>query len=759
MDIIYKVQEAINDGLSGQLIKKYVLNEIDDEEYCNILIEDCKLVENIYKNFIIKHIELPSNNYDINKIKQQIIRKILKEPDINDPIYLKKTKMIKYLKIINNYIEKTNFIQIYIDNIIDSIINNISDSDEESDSENDNELENENENEPELEVENERQNNIDDNNPTFELRPNQIKALQRNKELGFISGIHIQVTGAGKSVIILKTITDKLEYDNSKKVFIILTDRIEILKNWFFDDKNNLNQKNVQFWKERNIIDLTKFNIIDTITNKDKNIINKINNVTKPTLVIMNNAFLRTNNKYEQLINNISLVLLDECHSVSGPEIYKALRHIKYNLNTSIIGFSATPIRNSKNSISQLCDIFGPIIDSNNKINIISFYDIISALQDDIILPYKFVITSIKNIKNVNNKLILKEIINKELELLPYKKVIIWNKKIKDIKDNIKFFKNNFPNMKVYYSHSGKEDNDNNTHNTNNDNNMHNFYTDNDNAIMLCVNRFREGCDINHLDCGIYLDQVKKRSTLVSIQTSGRVVRPDKEKLKKYGLIIENIYFDSNITIEYQTVQRIVEYYEHILNISDGEETNEYDIRNIIDDFNKMYQNTKFSPEKSEITIKVDDNVNHDNVIKVEIKDLNWGLMKKFLNEIMITKLKKENDEQLKLEFELLKDKVQKMNLKHYNDYNKLDEEYEKKPDIKYKDYGWLGWYDFLGIDTSKYPDTKIIWKNVCIENNFKDKNIYDVNCVKYNLPLMPEELYKDFKSFYHEFTTTKVKK
>jgi superfamily II DNA or RNA helicase len=465
----------------------------------------------------------------------------------------------------------------------------------------------------------------------------------------------------------------------------------------------------------------------------------------------MNNAFLRTNNKYEQLINNISLVLLDECHSVSGPEIYKALKHIKYNLNTSIIGFSATPIRNNKNSILQLCDIFGPVNETrtvtNNKINIISFYDIISALQDDIILPYKFVITSIKNIKNVNNKLILKEIINKELELLPYKKVITWCKRITDINENVQFFKDNFPNMNIYYSHSGEEDN----------NDTHKFYTDNDNAIMLCVNRFREGCDINHLDCGIYLDQVKKRSTLVSIQTSGRVVRPDKEKLKKYGLIIENIYFDSNITIEYQTVQRIVEYYEHILNISDNEATNEYDIRNIIDDFNKMYQNTKFSPEKSEITIKVDDNVNHDSVIKVEIKDLNWGLMKKFLNEIMITKLK--TNEQLKLEFELLKDKVQKMNLKHYNEYNNLDEEYEKEPAIKYKDHGWLGWYDFLGIDTSNYPNTKIIWKNLCIENNFKDKNIYDVNCVKYNLPSMPEELYKDFKSFYHEFTATKVKK
>jgi superfamily II DNA or RNA helicase len=242
---------------------------------------------------------------------------------------------------------------------------------------------------------------------------------------------------------------------------------------------------------------------------------------------------------------------------------------------------------------------------------------------------------------------------------------------------------------------------------------------------MLCVNRFREGCDINHLDCGIYLDQVKKRSTLVSIQTSGRVVRPDKEKLKKYGLIIENIYIDSNTTIEYQTVQRIVEYYEHILNISD--DTDEYEIRNIMDEFKTIYQNTIFSPEKSEITIKVDDNVNHDNVIKVEIKDLNWGLIKKLLNDKVITKLKKEDD----IEFELLRDKVQKLNLKHKKDYYNLDEEYEKKPDVKYNHRGWLNWYDFLGIDTSKYPASKEFWKKLCTEYNLKDIKIYDVQCEK----------------------------
>jgi superfamily II DNA or RNA helicase len=51
----------------------------------------------------------------------------------------------------------------------------------------------------------------------------------------------------------------------------------------------------------------------------------------------------------------------------------------------------------------------------------------------------------------------------------------------------------------------------------------------------VCVNRCREGSDIKNLDCGIYLDNVKKRSTLVLIQTVGSILRPDKNKNKKLG--------------------------------------------------------------------------------------------------------------------------------------------------------------------------------------------------------------------------------
>jgi len=696
MDIIYKVKSAINDGLTDLQIKKYLLKNIKSINFSNALLEDPDLIKNIFENRVIKIIEANFNN------KNEIIKLLNNNLILNNSKCERKLKLIKFINSVNEYLEENNFIENYIKS--KELNNNLNES---------------------------LYNNLDE--PKLILRPNQTKALNKNKENNFNSGVHIQVTGSGKSIIILKTIMDKLDYDiiinNNKKVYILLTERIEILYNWFFIN-GEINENNIIYWKNNNIIDLTRFEILDTIVTKNNNIMNKINNTNKHTFVIMNNAYLRLN--YKNIKNNISLCIVDECHSISGPEIYKALKYIKYNLHTQIIGFSATPIRNTIKSIHQICDIFG----KSNKLNILSLYDNIHALQDDIILPYKFIITSIKN--KIDHKLIFKEIFKNEINKLPYKKIIAWCRKIDDIKDYIKYFKDNFIDLDIFYTHSKEKNND-----------IETFYKINNNAILLCVGRCREGCDIKNVDCGIYLDRVKKRSILVSQQCNGRIIRPDKEGNKKYGLIIENIY-DTNETesIEFLTVQRLMSYYENIISLA--ENANEYNIIDIVEEFKTVYKNTIFSDEKKEIIIKVDNNNNHDIIIKIEIKDLNWSLMKKFLNDKIIEKINNENNK-LNLEFELLKTDIQKLKLNNKKDYLKLDN-YEKNPELKYINHGWINWYDFLGINISVYPLCKHQWITECIKYNLTDDNSYNLHYEKYNLPSMPDELYKDFKSFYEEF-------
>ena len=54
----------------------------------------------------------------------------------------------------------------------------------------------------------------------------------------------------------------------------------------------------------------------------------------------------------------------------------------------------------------------------------------------------------------------------------------------------------------------------------------------------------------------------------------------------------------------------------------------------------------------------------------------------------------------------------------------------------------WTNWYDFLGIDTSIFPQTKEEWIQICIENKLNSTN-YKNKCYELNLPVMPEEIYE----------------
>ena len=67
--------------------------------------------------------------------------------------------------------------------------------------------------------------------------------------------------------------------------------------------------------------------------------------------------------------------------------------------------------------------------------------------------------------------------------------------------------------------------------------------------------------------------------------------------------------------------------------------------------------------------------------------------------------------------------------------------EYELEPEVKFKTL-WTNWYDFLGIDTSIFPQTKEEWIQICIENKLNSTN-YKNKCYELNLPVMPEEIYE----------------
>ena len=68
-------------------------------------------------------------------------------------------------------------------------------------------------------------------------------------------------------------------------------------------------------------------------------------------------------------------------------------------------------------------------------------------------------------------------------------------------------------------------------------------------------------------------------------------------------------------------------------------------------------------------------------------------------------------------------------------------------PEEYFKSKGvWNNWYDFMGVDTTKFIQSKQEWINFCKEKSIKSLDDYYIYCEKYDiLPKEPADFYKDF--------------
>ena len=395
-----------------------------------------------------------------------------------------------------------------------------------------------------------------------------------------------------------------------------------------------------------------------------------------------------------------------------------------------------------------------------------------NAIYDNIVLPPFYTIIEIKKTckKKIgkSNKDITEEVIKNKLKILPYKKIICWCGTINKMKEWYIFFKNRFPELNLYCSTSKDKEHQNDNLNTNFDA----FCDAEKNSILLCVNRCREGSDIKNLDCGIYLDFVKKRGILISIQTVGRILRPDKDKLKKCGHIIDTFVNDGKIEIEIMTAQRVISYYEKVLSLSDEE--NYTGMLEIYKNMRKICTNTEYDCDTNKIKIKLDDNKEHDTEIKLELttKNFNWSKFTDKLEKIIDNKFDISQEDK----FNMIIDKLKKTNVftienNFWEIYTNLD---KKKLDLpenlynEYKDYfDKTTWFELMGFDICKYYKTISKCRNVIHTqlNEFHngiitDDIYYELKKHDDKLPPFPEEYFKhkSFTTIKKEFSLKKNK-
>ena len=592
-----------------------------------------------------------------------------------------------------------------------------------------------------------------ENTKVFSWRTNQLEAFNRLDKNGLETGIHCQATGTGKSYIILHYIEYMKKIKKNPKI-ILFTERINILDDLFHFKKGVTEQdKKCLILKEKGICDITDFNIINRVTNKKKDWDIVLKDSNSPTLLVINRAFLTSDNILNNTLNNhkkkyenikkddIDLILHDECHNTTSTQCHDFLQYMK-NINVPIVGFSATPLRTGKGDVEKLLEIYDDPKDKS-LLNLLTNYNMIYSIQQKLILPPEFfwyMIESTKKNKQKDIELVSQEEIGSVLELLnqiipslPNKKLVAWCGTIQLATKWKKLFEKNYKqrkNMKdftfgVDTSVSATNDYD-------------KFKESNGNSILFCAQKHREGSDIRLLDGCIFLDKVKDRGAIPFIQSIGRVLRLCKETPNKTKGIVIDGYVKDDIEYEKIFIDKIIGYYIVLLNLTNVD--SDMNEKPKLDRYIQLLDIIKFDKVKELVEIKFGD-IN----IRINCNKLNWDEIICKFEPILQHKIQLSEKDKLLYDFNKLKTQVKQLNLSHMNDYIKTN--LIANPNIVYCDF-WISWYDFLGIDTCMFPRTKELWVIECKKYKIRTSNEYIRKAFIYNLPLMPKEIYSDYTSF-----------
>lgn len=381
------------------------------------------------------------------------------------------------------------------------------------------------------------------------LRKNQIKAIETSVENDFETGVHFHATGSGKSWISMCLI-DLFHEKYPTHNIMWICEKKSILIEQF--NNNNIKDRNFH-------LILKKFHLLNYAEIKQKDWFNSVNTAkfwNKPVLLIMNRAFLTSSEKYKKIKLDFHLIIHDECHSISNKTtqlFYDFM--LQKSIIPKCIGFSATPN-----------------LDFTPFKKIISSYSIYDSFLDDVIVPPKIKwFTCNEALTQVDILLAIQKIIDDSN--LPYKKIIIWCGMIELCLHMAKLWQDYFQDFMICIDTSNDSSNEIKSYKTYQD-----FEKVENNAILFCACKHREGSDIKNLDCCVFLDKVENRCPKVFVQCIGRVLRLDKERKKKFGLIID---------IKAKNSFTICSNINHYLNIENDVFPWKYD-------YDKIITNTKF---------------------------------------------------------------------------------------------------------------------------------------------------------------------
>jgi superfamily II DNA or RNA helicase len=332
------------------------------------------------------------------------------------------------------------------------------------------------------------------------LHKSQQAAIKTSIDNDFASGIHAHATGTGKSWIALQLVLEFHRRNPTKNIAWICEQKF-ILTEQF--DRETLKQKGfTAIHKHFLVINYTEQKPSSWTQLLASALIWK-----KPILLIINRAFLTSQQRYKQLRVPFGLIIHDECHSITNKSTREFYEFVSQTSpQTRIIGFTATPTTTHPPFTT-----------------ILSQYSIYDAVCDKVILPPR--IHWLKSTELINTYDIL-QVYKLMTVSLPYKKTIVWCGMIQNCDDLATQWQNALPTYDVYVDTSASEEGG-----------YESFAAAKSHAILFCAAKHREGSDIPRLDSCVFLDQVEDRNAKTFVQCVGRVLR--QAPRKTYGVVLD----------------------------------------------------------------------------------------------------------------------------------------------------------------------------------------------------------------------------
>jgi hypothetical protein len=415
------------------------------------------------------------------------------------------------------------------------------------------------------------------------------------------------------------------------------------------------------------------------------------------------------NEKGLNKLPDINHVHYDEVHRITGEEFFILLKRKMLDWNTIVLtGTSATPKTCSKAQHNKLAELF------DDPLNILHKVDIHEAVRNGYIAKPRFVIKILPKLDD--NATLIESFVDAVVSVFKQKgkagKAIFYiEKTIQDVKYAYNYAINTYSEFNFYTAIDGQRTDDDFIKADITNNSLH---------ILFACQRYREGADIRNIEMtGRLVGNIITAHIL--IQICGRALRIDNDHEKEGWCVI--VRPSEEGTTEEDVMDSIV------LEIFDFMGTNDkpLDKKDIVDIVKSYFGDVSISGNKCSI---------EETIERVQAAYLRNYFTKRTVKEkySLVQSYNKEMNIQSKAEYILRAD-----------DHSK----YILNPKEYFKN-NWISWYDYFGVDTSQFPQTKNEWIEKCKEMGLT--NLDDYKKVSSQLmPKNPSELYEDYTNWNNE--------